>query len=241
MHYRRNTDEDLRSLERKFAAEPTDRALLMQIDRIRQRSSMPAHPQTRIAVALDRQAEMQYQSFMILQREILPHLNELLTNHFELYRTDVQVTLAIRNDAMEDAINTIRHGKSSRQWTTLLRNGGLPSWVRLNEEELALTKLSHAKWEKHPRRSEVSDRIRRQADAHCHELLNFFSRQSLFQLEVLWNIYEDQQEIDQVLHRIADVLEGWDLSHEEYYRARLGDAPNPDFVIRFGELWWRGL
>lgn len=242
MFYRRNTDDDLRSLERQFAAQPTDRALLMQIDRVRQRAGMFPHPQTRIRVALDRQDEMQYQSFMIMQHSIRPYLAEILTNHLEQYRTDVQHTLTIRQDAMEDSINTIRGGKSSRQWTNLLRQGQLPEWVRLTEEELVLTRLSHAKWEKHPRRAEISDLIRRQADAHCRELLNIFSRQAAFQTQIMWNIFEDQAEIDDILERIADTLDGWDLCHEEFYRARLGDDPTPSYVVRFGEAWWwRGL
>ena len=74
MHYRRNSDSDLRTLERSLAGDPSNRELLRQVDRIRQRAGMHPHPLTRIAVATDRQDEMQYQSFMVL-KDLEPLLN----------------------------------------------------------------------------------------------------------------------------------------------------------------------
>lgn len=235
MHYRRNADTQLRQLERALEAAPSDRGLLLQVDTARKRAGMIPHPIRRIDVALERIGEFNYQGFMLL-KDIQPHLEEAFERSHEVrinaeefnnrqYLPEIETVLNLRHVAMEEAMSPIRRLKPSRQWIAYASRQGLPLPTTDNE------------------RLEVADSVRRKADDTCRELLNSLSRTGVLNAYNFLEAFVDREdELADFLLRVEQVLDNYDLAHEEFLLAKLGEEATPGYITAIGNnFWWQHL
>lgn len=259
MYYRRNTDTQLRDLERAFQADTTNRELLKQIDAIRQRAGMPPHPRTRLAVAEERVSEMNYQSFMLL-KDLAPHLQSMFENSREVqlypeiindyqFIPEIQYTLEVASEAGSEIRNASIGHKMYRGWATYLKRNK----IRLSEEptpdpspkELieGTSMFPHLERPDMAERYYLAEKVMREAYAKCREFLRDLSRFALLNAHNLQEAFQDQDdELVEVLLGVEKILYHWDLAHEEELLARLGAEPNKEFKDEMGDdLWWKHL
>jgi len=250
--YRRNTDSQLRNLERTYATNH-DRALLLQIDQIRHRSGLLPHPDTRIAIATDRIKEYHFQCFEIV-RDISVYLDlifegsmgvRLLSDEINerQYIPESQLYLATRRLTDTELLDTVSGRPPSPRWLQYLKSNNIEMPLQgklLQVREIAM--MPHMQREGAAERAEIAAGIRDRVDAHCHDWLNELVRLGIFNAGDLLNAIEDEEAVTEVLLRIEEVLGNGDLAREELLLARLGEDPPAGYKEEIGdEYWWRHI
>ena len=254
MLYRRNADSKLRDLERQYAA-TQDKILLKQIDSERRRSGMPPHLATRIAIAEDRLAEVNYNCFQLM-RDLQPNLNQLfqiseavrlLSDLFNdrQYIPEIRLTLETRRLAETDGMATLGGRPPAREWITYLagREITLPTQGAAPTKAIKGYSIApHLESEGAMDRLNIANAIRDEMDESCCTFLSDLARLGLLNARDLLEVYEDEEETSDLLLRIDDILSNRELVIAELLQARIGRDPPPSYQEEIGEhYWWKHI
>lgn len=250
--YRRNTDSQLRNLERAYAANH-DRALLLQIDQIRHRSGLLPHPDTRIAVATDRIKEYHFQCFEIV-RDISVYLDQIFEGSVGVrllsdeinerqHIPEIEGALATRSLTDTELRDTVSGRPPSPRWLQYLKSNNMEMPLQgklLDGHETAM--MPHMQRAGAAERAEIASATRDRIDARCHDWLNEIVRLGILNAGDLLTAIEDEEAVTDVLLRIEEVLGNVDLAREELFLARLGEDPPAGYKEEIGdEYWWRHI
>lgn len=258
VHYRRNmADTQLRELEREYegGASAGTPQLLKRIDILRHRAGLPPHLHTRLRVAEERLDEMNYQSYMIM-RVLLPRLNGIfeVSNEVRInaelfndrqYIPQIQALMELRDEAMEESGQASRGQAMRAGWKRYLKGRKiklLEKPTKASDVAGSMSFAPHLQRADMAERFNISEPIRREADREIHTNLNELSRLGVLNGYNLLRDYEDREdELAELLWRIEQVLNDWDLAKEEIFLSRLGDDPTPEFAEDADRWWWRHI
>jgi hypothetical protein len=248
--YRRNSDSQLRNLERDYAT-TRDRLLLQQIDQIRHRSGLLPHPATRIAVAAERIHEYNYQCFQIV-RDLRVYLDQIFEGSVGVrllsdeinerqYLPNLEHSLETRRLADAEIHAVVGGRPPAKQWLQYITSRGItmpPQGEMQPGHEHSMAPHMHKKGAEE--RAKIAADIRDEIDNFCHDWLEELVRLGLFNAGDLLTAIEDEEAVTEVLLGIEEVLYNKKLAEKELLLARLGEDPPGSYQEEIGNKhWWR--
>ena len=257
--YRRNSDSELRELERQFA-QSSDPALMIQINRVRARSGMPPHPVSRINAAHQLLSD-------IMCRGVASQIREFVDTYLDpaMHISTIPAATEMR----EAAIQTLEEfDRFITEWRTV-SNEAIGAQVGQPEEPEYVELLARYGLKVSPLGPEVDipeapegyvsflpasayrSGIRGRLDNFyivsrfvCQQSIRAFRNMQLLGFVNFQDIFEEEGEemaqawSDYPLGIIANYLNQVEMALDEIDRASMGINPSQEAIELFSQQWY---